>query len=62
LLNCYGRTYAENFVHVGTADALKELSAGSGKSFPLWLYWWLRIAVPVAILIVGLNWLLESVF
>ena len=44
------------------AEALKELSAGSGRPFPLWLYWWLRAAVPVAILIVGLNWLLESVF
>jgi NSS family neurotransmitter:Na+ symporter len=42
------------------AAALKELSAGSGRPFPLWLYWWLRAAVPVAILIVGLNWLLES--
>jgi NSS family neurotransmitter:Na+ symporter len=43
------------------AEALKELSAGSGEPFPLWLYWWLRAAVPVAILIVGLNWLVESV-
>jgi SNF family Na+-dependent transporter len=26
------------------------------------LHWWLRIVVPVAILFVGVNWLLESVF
>ncbi len=39
------------------ADALEELSAGSRRPFPRWLFWWLRLAVPVAILIVGLNWL-----
>jgi NSS family neurotransmitter:Na+ symporter len=44
------------------AEALKELSAGSPRPFPKWLYWWLRVAVPVAILIVGLNWLLTTVF
>ena len=44
------------------AEALKELSAGSPRPFPEWLYWWLRVVVPVAILIVGLSWLLESVF
>lgn len=44
------------------AGGLKELSTGSPKPFPGWLFWWLRVAVPVAILIVGLNWLLESVF
>ncbi len=47
---------------MGRAQALKELSAGSSRPFPMWLYWWLRVVVPVAILIVGLNWLLESVF
>jgi len=44
------------------ADALKELSAGRGKPFPMFLYWWMRIVVPSAILFVGINWLLESVF
>ncbi len=47
---------------IGRAQALKELSPGGGRPFPKWLYWWLRVAVPAAILIVGLNWLLESVF
>ena len=44
------------------ADALKELSAGRGKPFPVFLYWWIRIVIPAAILFVGINWLLESVF
>ncbi|MBP1767215.1 MAG: sodium:neurotransmitter symporter [Candidatus Aminicenantes bacterium] len=44
------------------AEALEELAAGSGRPFPRALYWWMRIAVPLAILLVGINWLLESVF
>jgi NSS family neurotransmitter:Na+ symporter len=42
--------------------ALKELTEGRAKPFPLFLYWWIRIVVPAAILFVGINWLLESVF
>ncbi|MCK4766384.1 MAG: sodium-dependent transporter [Candidatus Aminicenantes bacterium] len=44
------------------ASALKELARGSDKPFPLILYWWMRIVIPLAVLFVGLNWLLESVF
>ena len=44
------------------SDALKELSEGRGKSFPRFLYWWIRVVIPTAILFVGINWLLESVF
>lgn len=44
------------------AEALRELSEGRGSPFPLWLYWWMRIVIPLAILFVGVNWLLESVF
>jgi NSS family neurotransmitter:Na+ symporter len=44
------------------SDALKELSMGSGKPFPRFLYWWIRIAIPLMIVFVGVNWLLESVF
>jgi NSS family neurotransmitter:Na+ symporter len=40
---------------------LEELHAGK-KFFRSLLYWWLRIIVPAAILFVGINWLLESVF
>lgn len=42
-------------------ESLKELSEGTGKPFPLFLYWWMRIVVPFAVLFVGINWLLESV-
>ncbi|MBC8357974.1 MAG: sodium-dependent transporter [Candidatus Aminicenantes bacterium] len=44
------------------AEALKELSEGRTKPFPLFLYWWMRIVVPIAIIFVGINWLLEYVF
>jgi NSS family neurotransmitter:Na+ symporter len=44
------------------AQALKELSAGSDRPFPRLLYWWMRLVIPAAVLFVGLNWLLESVF
>jgi len=47
---------------VKRSQALKEMAKGTGKSFPLILYWWMRIAVPAAILFVGVNWLMESVF
>lgn len=44
------------------AKALKELSAGSARPFPVFLYWWMRVVIPLSLLFVGLNWLLESVF
>jgi NSS family neurotransmitter:Na+ symporter len=44
------------------SEGLKALAEGSGKAFPLWLYWWIRIAVPLAIGFVGINWLLQDVF
>jgi len=44
------------------SNALKELSEGMVKPFPKFLYWWMRIAVPLAILFVGINWILESLF
>lgn len=44
------------------SKALKELSQGRKKPFPMFLYWWMRIVIPIAILFVGINWLLESVF
>lgn len=43
------------------AEALKELSEGRGKPFPLFLYWWMRIVIPIAILFVGISWLLEAI-
>jgi NSS family neurotransmitter:Na+ symporter len=44
------------------SESLRELSEGREKPFPLFLYWWMRIVIPIAILFVGLNWILESVF
>ena len=40
---------------------LEEIHAGK-TFFRSLLYWWLRIIVPAAILFVGINWFLESVF
>jgi NSS family neurotransmitter:Na+ symporter len=47
---------------VKRAQTLKELSEGREKSVHLILYWWMRVVVPLTILFVGVNWLLESVF
>ena len=44
------------------SKAMEEVAMGSGKPFPAFLYWWMRVIIPAAILFVGLNWLLESVF
>jgi NSS family neurotransmitter:Na+ symporter len=43
------------------SEFLKELSVRKA-SFGRFLYWWVRIVLPFAILFVGINWLLESVF
>ena len=40
--------------------ALKELGA-HGEPVPIWLYYWIRFGIPVAILTVGVWWLLTSV-
>lgn len=42
-------------------EFLRELSIRK-VSFETLLYWWMRIVLPFAILFVGINWLLESVF
>jgi len=43
------------------SEFLKELNIGK-SFFQTFLYWWLRIIVPVAVLFVGINWVLEFVF
>ncbi len=45
---------------VGRSALLKELSEGGTRPFPRFLYWWIRLAIPAAILLVGANWLVES--
>lgn len=47
---------------VKRSEALKELTRGRTKPFPILIYWWIRVVVPMAVLFVGINWLLESVF
>jgi hypothetical protein len=46
---------------VKRSTMLKELARGSDKKFPVFLYWWMGIAVPLAVLFVGTNWFLDSV-
>ncbi|MFQ5890348.1 MAG: sodium-dependent transporter [Gemmatimonadota bacterium] len=45
---------------IGRAEALRELAAGGGEPFPLWLYYWMRYAVPGAVLAVGVWWVLTD--
>jgi NSS family neurotransmitter:Na+ symporter len=40
---------------------LNELNHGKPKRFYVFLLWWMRIVIPLAILFIGINWLLESV-
>ena len=47
---------------VKRADAIRELSEGRKKAFPTILYWWMKIVIPLAILFVGINWLMDSIF
>jgi NSS family neurotransmitter:Na+ symporter len=44
------------------SEFLKNISAGSNKPFLAFLYWWMRIVVPMTILFIGINWLMESAF
>jgi NSS family neurotransmitter:Na+ symporter len=39
------------------AEVLKELSRSSHSSGLNFLYWWMRLVIPTAILFVGINWL-----
>lgn len=41
--------------------ALAELTAAGEPPLPMWLFYWIRIGVPSAILAVGVWWLLTSV-
>jgi NSS family neurotransmitter:Na+ symporter len=42
--------------------ALAELTSGGERPVPIWIYYWIRFGIPVAILSVGIWWLLSSVF
>jgi len=41
--------------------ALAELSAVGQRPVPAWLYYWIRFGVPLAIVAIGIWWLLTSV-
>ncbi len=42
--------------------ALQELSNREERPVPSWLFYWIRYGIPAAILVVGIWWLLTSVF
>ena len=44
---------------INRAEALKQLSA-EGKPFSLILFWWMRIVIPLAIIVVGVNWIIDN--
>lgn len=44
------------------SEFLKEVTKGREKPFSLFLYWWMRIVIPIAIVFVGGLWILESFF
>jgi SNF family Na+-dependent transporter len=41
--------------------ALAELSSQGERPVPPWLFYWIRFGVPIAILAVGIWWLMTSV-
>ena len=43
------------------STALAQLSSAGGKPVPTWLIYWIRFGIPLAILSVGIWWLLTSV-
>lgn len=47
---------------VSRSAALKELARGGDRAAPAWLFYWIRFGIPAAILVVGVWWLLTSVF
>lgn len=47
---------------VNRSAALQELSTGGEAPVPRWLFLWIRFGIPAAILLVGVWWLLTSVF
>jgi NSS family neurotransmitter:Na+ symporter len=43
------------------SDALRELVHDTEQPFHRALYWWMRFVIPVAVVFVGMKWLLDSV-
>ena len=47
---------------VNRSAALKALAEEGGPAVPAWLFYWIRFGIPMAILSVGVWWLMTSVF
>jgi NSS family neurotransmitter:Na+ symporter len=45
---------------VKRSQALKELASNTARPFHRVLYLWMRFVIPVAVLFVGVRWLLDS--
>jgi NSS family neurotransmitter:Na+ symporter len=43
------------------SDAIKELATESERPLHHLLYWWMRIVIPLCVLFVGVNWLIDAV-
>ena len=41
--------------------ALKQLSPANGPTVPMWLFYWIRFGIPIAIITAGVWWLLSNV-
>jgi NSS family neurotransmitter:Na+ symporter len=47
---------------VSRSAALRELASHGDHQAPVWLFYWIRFGIPAAIIVVGIWWLLTSVF
>jgi NSS family neurotransmitter:Na+ symporter len=47
---------------VNRSAALEELASRGERPAPAWLFYWIRFGIPAAILVIGVWWLLTSVF
>jgi SNF family Na+-dependent transporter len=46
---------------INRSAALKQLSPAEGPPAPMWLYYWIRFGIPLAIVTAGVWWLLSNV-
>lgn len=46
---------------IDRSTALKQLSPVDGPAIPMWLFYWIRFGIPLAIITAGVWWLLSNV-
>ncbi|MES2177601.1 MAG: sodium-dependent transporter [Gemmatimonadota bacterium] len=46
---------------INRSEALRQLSPADGPQIPVWLFYWIRFGIPLAIITAGVWWLLENV-